>query len=74
MIEYAVEVNGVSILGTETDPHVIELFPEGENVTVSFVEDTIQVLPAGKKSGVIQIAPLPIKDNHYETIRCLVYW
>jgi iron(III) transport system ATP-binding protein len=50
MIEYAVEVDGVSILGTETDPHVIELFPEGENVTVDFAQDTIQVLPAGKKA------------------------
>jgi iron(III) transport system ATP-binding protein len=50
MIEYAVEVDGVSILGTETDPHVTELFPEGENVTVDFAQDTIQVLPAGKKA------------------------
>jgi iron(III) transport system ATP-binding protein len=50
MIEYAVEVGGVSILGTETDPHVTELFPEGENVTLDFAEDTIQVLPAGRKT------------------------
>ena len=50
MIEYAVEVGGVAILGTETDPHVTELFPEGENVTLDFAEDTIQVLPAGKKA------------------------
>jgi len=49
MIEYAVEVAGILILGTETDPHVTELFPEGENVTLSFAEDCIQVLPAGKK-------------------------
>ena len=48
MIEYAVEVGGVSVLGTETDPHVTELFPEGENVTLDFAEDTIQVLPAEK--------------------------
>ena len=48
LIEYAVEVGGVSILGTETDPHVTELFPEGENVTLGFAEDCIQVLPAGK--------------------------
>jgi iron(III) transport system ATP-binding protein len=48
MIEYAVEVGGVSILGTETDPHVTELFPEGENVTLGFAEDVIQVLPAEK--------------------------
>jgi iron(III) transport system ATP-binding protein len=47
-IEYAVDVGGVSILGTETDPHVTELFPEGENVTISFAEDCIQVLPAAK--------------------------
>jgi hypothetical protein len=36
-------------LGTETDPHVTELFPEGENITLDFAEATIQVLPAGKK-------------------------
>ncbi len=48
VIEYAVEVGGVSILGIETDPRVIELFPEGENVTVGFAEDCIQVLPAEK--------------------------
>jgi iron(III) transport system ATP-binding protein len=49
MIEYAVEAAGFSILGTETDPHVTELFPEGENVTLGFAEDCIQVLPAEKK-------------------------
>ena len=48
MIEYAVDVDGASILGTETDPHVIELFEEGENVTLGFAEDCIQVLPADK--------------------------
>jgi iron(III) transport system ATP-binding protein len=47
-IEYAVDINGVTILGTETDPHVTELFPEGEHVTLSFAEDCIQVLPAEK--------------------------
>jgi iron(III) transport system ATP-binding protein len=50
-IEYVVEIGGLSILGTETDPHVTELFPEGESVTVGFAEDCIQVLPAGKKTG-----------------------
>jgi iron(III) transport system ATP-binding protein len=50
LIEYAVDVNGVSIIGTETDPHVTELFLEGENVTIGFAEDIIQVLPAGKKT------------------------
>jgi hypothetical protein len=43
-----VEVNGVMLLGVETDPHVIQLFPEGEKVTLSFAEDCIQVLPAKK--------------------------
>ncbi|MEO8354795.1 MAG: ABC transporter ATP-binding protein [Chloroflexota bacterium] len=47
-IEYAVEIRGFSILGIETDPHITELFPEGENVTLGFAEDCIQVLPAEK--------------------------
>lgn len=50
MIEYAVDVGGVSILGTETDPHVTELFPEGESVTVDFAQDRVQVLPASKSA------------------------
>ena len=50
MIEYAVEVGEVSILGTETDPYVTELFPEGEAVTLGFAEDIIQVLPAAPKA------------------------
>ena len=50
MIEYAVDVDGVSILGTETDPHVIELFAEGESVTVDFAQDRIQVLPASQSA------------------------
>ena len=50
MIEYAVDVGGVSILGTETDPHVTELFPEGETVTVDFAQDRVQVLPASKSA------------------------
>ncbi len=49
MIEYAVEIGGVSILGTETDPRVTELFPEGENITLDFAEDCVQVLP-GERS------------------------
>jgi iron(III) transport system ATP-binding protein len=48
VIEYAVEIGGVTILGIETDPHVTELFPEEEKVTLGFAEDCIQVLPAGK--------------------------
>jgi iron(III) transport system ATP-binding protein len=50
MIEYLVDVNGVSVLGTETDPNVTELFPEGESVTLDFAQDRVQVLPAGKKT------------------------
>jgi iron(III) transport system ATP-binding protein len=50
-IEYIVEISGFPILGTETDPHVTELFPEGENVTLGFAEDCIQVLPAREKTG-----------------------
>jgi iron(III) transport system ATP-binding protein len=46
VIEYAVDVDGMPVLGTETDPRVTELFPEGEQVTLSFAEDCIQVLPA----------------------------
>jgi len=48
VIEYAVEISGLSILGIETDPHITELFPEGEKVTLGFTEDCIQVLPAKK--------------------------
>jgi iron(III) transport system ATP-binding protein len=48
VIEYVVEANGVPILGIETDPHITELFPEGEQVTIGFAEDCIQVLPAEK--------------------------
>lgn len=47
-IEYAVDIRGFSILGIETDPHITELFPEGESVTIGFAEDCIQVLPAEK--------------------------
>lgn len=48
VIEYDVEVGGQLITGMETDPYVVELFPEGEQVTVGFAEGCIQVLPAGK--------------------------
>ncbi|MCJ7734452.1 MAG: ABC transporter ATP-binding protein [Anaerolineales bacterium] len=45
VIEYDVEVSGQLITGLEKDPHVMELFPEGEQVTVGFAEGCIQVLP-----------------------------
>jgi iron(III) transport system ATP-binding protein len=48
VIEYDVDVNGQMITGTETDPYVMDLFPEGEQVTVGFAEGCIQVLPAEK--------------------------
>ncbi len=50
VIEYVVEINGFPVLGVETDPHVTELFLEGDEVTVGFAEDCIQVLPAEKKN------------------------
>ncbi len=46
VIEYDVEVGGQLITGLETDPYVMELFPEGEEVTVGFAVGCIQVLPA----------------------------
>jgi iron(III) transport system ATP-binding protein len=51
VIEYEVEIQGHLILGVETDPRVIELFPEGEQVNLGFAEDCIQVLPARDKTG-----------------------
>ena len=45
VIEYDVDVGGQLITGLETDPYVIDLFPEGEQVTVGFAEGCIQVLP-----------------------------
>ena len=49
VIEYLVEISGCMVLGIETDPRVTELFLEGEEVTLGFAEDCIQVLPAEKK-------------------------
>lgn len=48
VIEYAVEVSGCTVLGVETDPRVTELFLEGDEVTIGFAQDCIQVLPAEK--------------------------
>jgi len=45
VIEYDVDVSGQLITGLETDPNVMDLFPEGEQVTVGFAEGCIQVLP-----------------------------
>lgn len=48
VIEYDIEVKGQLLTGMESDPYVVELFPEGEQVTVGFAEDCIQVLPGEK--------------------------
>jgi iron(III) transport system ATP-binding protein len=45
VIEYDVEVNGQLLTGLETDPYVMDLFPEGEQVTVGCADGCIQVLP-----------------------------
>ncbi|MDX9850480.1 MAG: ABC transporter ATP-binding protein [Anaerolineaceae bacterium] len=45
VIEYDVEVNGQMLTCVESDPYVMELFPNGEQVTVGFAEGCIQVLP-----------------------------
>lgn len=50
VIEYDVDLNGQLITGLESDPYVIDLFPEGKEVTVGFAEGCIQVLPAEKKN------------------------
>ena len=51
VIEYDVEIGGQLITGLESDPNVMTLFPEGEEVTVGFSEDCIQVLPAEKTNA-----------------------
>ncbi len=51
VIEYDVEVGGQLITGLESDPNVMTLFPEGEEVTVGFSEDCIQVLPAERTNA-----------------------
>ena len=50
VLEYVLEVNGILVLGSETDPHVTELFLEGEEVTLGLAEDGIQVFSAAKTS------------------------
>lgn len=48
VIEYDVEIGGELITGIETDPYVMEMFPEGLAVSIGFAEGCIQVLPAAK--------------------------
>ncbi|MBA4385935.1 MAG: polyamine ABC transporter ATP-binding protein [Anaerolinea sp.] len=51
VIEYDVEVNGQLITGLESDPYIMELFSDGEQVTVGFAEGCIQVLPKEKTNA-----------------------
>ena len=46
MIEYCVDVGGKQLIGVETNPSVMQMFEVGEQVSVGFAEDSIQVLPA----------------------------
>jgi iron(III) transport system ATP-binding protein len=48
VIEYDIQVGNQLITGLEMDPYVMELFSEGEQVTVGFAEGCIQVLPGEK--------------------------
>lgn len=45
VIEYDVEVGGQLLTCVESNPYVMELFPNGEQVTVGFADGCIQVLP-----------------------------
>lgn len=45
-IEYIVEVGGNLLTGTETDPNILDMFHEGEHVTVGIAENCVQILPA----------------------------
>jgi hypothetical protein len=45
-IEYDIEVSGNLLTGIETDPNVLDKFPEGESVTIGIAENCVQILPA----------------------------
>jgi iron(III) transport system ATP-binding protein len=47
-IEYDVEISGNLLTGVENDPNVLQMFSEGESVTVGIIENCVQVLPAKK--------------------------
>jgi iron(III) transport system ATP-binding protein len=51
LIEYDMEVGGQLITGVETDPSKMEVIPVGSTVSIGFVENCIQVLPAEKVNG-----------------------
>lgn len=45
-IEYDVEVSGNLLTGVENDPNILDMFAEGEQVTVGIIENCVQILPA----------------------------
>jgi len=45
-IEYDIEVGGNLLTGAENDPNILDMFPEGEKVTVGIAENCVQILPA----------------------------
>jgi hypothetical protein len=45
-MEYVVDIQGLHLLGVETDPMVTRFFSEGEEVRMEFADGCIQVLPA----------------------------
>ena len=45
-IDYDIEVNGQVLTAVETDPSHLRLYPEGSEVTLTFSEDCIHILPA----------------------------
>jgi len=51
LIEYEMEVSEQLITGVETDPNKMEVIPVGSKVSVGFLENCIQVLPAEKSNA-----------------------
>lgn len=45
-IDYDVEVNGQLLTAVETDPSHLQLYPEGNEVSLTFSEDCVHILPA----------------------------
>ncbi len=48
VMEYDVQIGNELITGIESDPYVMEMFPEGLTVSIGFAEGCIQVLPAAQ--------------------------
>jgi iron(III) transport system ATP-binding protein len=45
-IEYDIEVGRNLLTCTENDPNILDMFPEGNKVTVGIAENCVQILPA----------------------------